>query len=164
MSALDPDFDFLSYLDASLVDSAGGNAGSSSGCASPQHEAASSSGSGSSNHSFSASNTQYAATSPSSTASSAGYARSPLFGVANNGIETGFQQVQQQPSPAFGTFEYPPAPSSYANSPPFDTSIFTNFQAQHTGQESLKLQNSLNNYNFAQHVSLSGLMYSWNGI
>ena len=155
-SAMDPDFDFLSYLDASLVDSAG-DANVSPHLAS----SISSGGSSSSSHSFSAANTQYAATSPSATSSGSGYPRSPLFGVANGPeIMMSQQQQFQQQSPPFGVFDFAGmSASTYANSPPFDTSIFANFQQappqamQSGAQNGMKLQESLNSYGLNQQVS-----------
>lgn len=150
MNALDPDFDFLSYLDASLVDgpdaSFGGEGSSSSltsgsGHASP-HDGASSSGG-----TFSAAHTQYAATSPSASSASAGstsFPRSPLF-ASTASAGNSYGQLHQQQSPSFGGFDFSasvPA-SHYANSPSFDTSIFANLQDGTKGLQS---------YNFAQHV------------
>jgi hypothetical protein len=153
---MDPDFDFLSYLDASLVDSVG-DANVSPHLAS----SISSGGSSSSSHSFSAANTQYAATSPSATSSGSGYPRSPLFGVANGPeIMMSQQQQFQQQSPPFGVFDFAGmSASTYANSPPFDTSIFANFQQappqamQSGAQNGMKLQESLNSYGLNQQVS-----------
>jgi hypothetical protein len=71
------------------------------------------------------------------------------------------QQQFQQQSPPFGVFDFAGmSASTYANSPPFDTSIFANFQqappqAMQNGgaQNGMKLQESLNSYGLNQQVS-----------